>query len=299
MVYDQAYTLQVVRDLAWAVKSPQLIRDNVPDDEILLSDQTLQDWYRKLVPKLEKLDSISSGSSDRLNPQHFHRLGHYFEALVATAIQLTPGLELLERNLQVEGSGQTKGEFDFLIRRDKREVEHWEAAVKFYLLNGDGKRAVSWIGPNPADRLDRKADKLFGRQLKLSKQPEAKEILGHKPVTVHLLFKGYLFYPLALNRGEVPEMVSPNHLKGWWCYAGERGRLVEKANDLWKLLPRMQWLSPAVSETGENLMNNRQLMNRLEKLEKGGPPLLAARLRKVGRRWMETDRGFVVGPDWP
>ncbi|MCB1694297.1 MAG: DUF1853 family protein, partial [Pseudomonadales bacterium] len=104
------------------------------------------------------------------HPHHF-RLGQHFERLLATWLSASPDHELIANNVQVQDGRRTVGEFDFLVRT-RQGVEHWEAAIKFYLGCGDGKSLADWYGPNTADRFDIKYERLVSRQLVLS-QTEA------------------------------------------------------------------------------------------------------------------------------
>jgi len=297
--YGYTYQDQVVRDLLWAVRSPQLLRPARQAFKALLSPAELADWYGRLATVLKEKGMNGSGG-DWPDSGSFRRLGHYFEALVAAAIRWTPGMELIAQNLSLHAKDRTLGELDFLVRRKETgRLEHWESAVKFYLLHGNGARTDAWIGPNPKDRLDLKMHKLAGHQLVITQRQAVKNLLDEWPTEVRLLFKGYLFYPLAVRRPLLPDSVNANHLHGWWCYVGERESLIQKETDCWKVLPRMQWLSRAESASAGHLMSNTQFLERLEATEKGERPVLVARLRQQEDRWLETDRGFVVPSEWP
>lgn len=78
----------------------------------------------------------------------------------------------------------------FLAKNRKTEhYEHWEVAVKFYLLHQG-----CWYGPNAEDRLDIKLDHMLNHQLPLSQHPL---FIEQHPLwagaSQHLLMQGRLY----------------------------------------------------------------------------------------------------------
>jgi uncharacterized protein len=160
-----------VRALAWMLTAPNL-----------LSDQSVQ-WG-------ERIASLQVPDHDALNqwllelerdPHSFHealnlttqrRLGHYAENLLR--FYLRHRGDLVTHNLQVhDGKHKTIGEFDFLLKSEGGLL-HWELATKFYLLQAQHPQhanANDYLGPNLADSLGAKMQKIIQQQLALSSHP--------------------------------------------------------------------------------------------------------------------------------
>ncbi|NHI00583.1 MULTISPECIES: DUF1853 family protein [Oceanimonas] len=215
-----------VRDLAWAIGSPGLLPG--------LQEAPADQWYEQLLrdyhPRLLALDS---------HPDLLHRhcgdclrLGQYFEALWHFFLLDNPRFQVLGFNRQQVVAGRTLGAFDLLLWDNQhRRVEHWELAVKFYLITDTRQPRDSALGINPCDRLRRKLDHMQQHQLRLSQRPEVKRSLaaeGLMPSHTRLVLKGRLFYPLdaPLPKGheartgrwghEAPAHgFEPQHKLGW------------------------------------------------------------------------------------
>ncbi|MDP5291178.1 DUF1853 family protein [Oceanimonas sp. CHS3-5] len=215
-----------VRDLAWAIGSPGLLSglEQAPDDN----------WYAALLeeyrPRLLALDSKPA-----LLQRHCgscRRLGQYFEALWHFFLLDHARFQVLGYNRQQVVAGRTLGAFDLLLwDQQYRRIEHWELAVKFYLITDTSAPEDSALGINPCDRLRRKLDHMQQHQLRLSRQPEVKKALmaeGLMPAHTRLIMKGRLFYPqhasLPAGRaaltgrwghGEPGTGFEPQHKLGW------------------------------------------------------------------------------------
>jgi hypothetical protein len=248
-----------------------------------------------------------------LQPRYNPRLGYYFESLVE--YWLLHAYPRLISHVQVEDEQRTVGEFDFLIVDSTvNTIQHWEVAVKFYLQYREKDGSVTWYGPNPRDRLDKKIHRLLDHQITLSLQPAAKLKLNQlglptSPVSPHLLVKGYLFYPSA--QWPVAQasqaLLSPRHLRGWWTYVDPFQIPDSGPNCRWLYLPRLQWLAPAkiAAATQEQLIPHLMTYKELhdfcfdlcERNQK--PPLIAAMRFTDEGYWQEVSRGFVVPRHWP
>lgn len=182
-----------VRDLAWALASPNLLSDS-----ILAPDNT---WYQRLLndyqPRLLALDQ---------QPQvlHLHcaphrRLGLYFEALWHFFLLDSPRFQVLAHNWQQVLDGTTLGAFDFLVwDQQSQRVEHWELAVKFYLVSQQADAIDHAFGINPRDKLRRKHQHMLNSQLMLANHPYVAPKLaaqGLIPQQKRLILKGRLYYP--------------------------------------------------------------------------------------------------------
>jgi len=226
------------RDLAWCLASAPLVIKSGggviwPDD----------DWLRGLPP-------YSAGAPlPRPRDRHHFRLGQHFEKLLATWLDAADSFDLLAANLQVQDGKRTVGEFDLLVEHES-EVEHWEAAVKFYLGTGDGRSMACWYGPNTADRFDIKYARLVAHQLNLANNEHATETLAARHIKVarsRCFMKGRLFHPwerFAAADFAVPPEVNPAHEKGWWLSHGDFLAAFADGNHRFVYLPKILWLAP-------------------------------------------------------
>src|SRR5450830_1129387 len=185
-----------VRALTWLLDAPDLLDAEAPR------------WAGRIaalgpisdmdVTWLHALDSNPRALYMQVNAQPSARLGRYAEKLL-TFYLLQTG-RLIAHNVQVrDGPNHTIGEFDFLVRDPDAQhagAVHWEFATKFYLLEShqEQMQAEAFVGPNLADSLGAKMDKIMQQQLMLSAHPAAAQYLP-EPVTQALaLVKGWLFY---------------------------------------------------------------------------------------------------------
>ena len=180
-----------VRDLAWACFGPDLLAENQrpgwPADGHLPLSEARAD-------RLRQLDRAPSPLLSFLGQRSGGRLGLYFEALWHFFLARDPDVELLAHNLPVKDATRTIGEFDLLYRDLPRErCVHLELAVKYYL---GAPGSDQWIGPNQADRLDLKLDRLLQHQTRLGQHPAARpqlERLGIDGLERHWVLSGALF----------------------------------------------------------------------------------------------------------
>lgn len=105
---------------------------------------------------------------------HPRRLGHLAEIFTEELLSNYEAIDLVARNIQIEGAERTLGEIDFLIRCMDR-LYHLEIAYKIYLYDpAHGETPLEhWIGPNRKDTLINKLNKLKNHQLPLSQTEEA------------------------------------------------------------------------------------------------------------------------------
>jgi hypothetical protein len=198
----------------------------------------------------------------------------------------------------------TVGELDFVFERVGR-VEHWEAAVKFYLCTAESGATVGtqdFLGPMGKDRLDLKISKLFDHQLALPARPEARATLEAQgflgPIRSRAIVKGALFYPVRSDwrAHPHPTEVSPGHSRGWWSRGFDAGAF--PADSRWVELPRLRWLSPFIGE-GSPITHSGMRDYCRSHFEMERRALMLARVRREGDLWVEIDRGVVVHSDWP
>jgi hypothetical protein len=320
-----------VRSLAWLLDSPDLLDPAAPQWGGRIASlgpdaaSEASDW-------LHALDASPSALHAFLNLRPHARLGRYAEKLLA--YYFTWRGTLVAHGLQVRaGKRDTIGEFDYLLRDEEPGVEfatsdgkdaekdgvwHWEFATKFYLLRGDPDAirdsADYFVGPNLADTLGAKMEKILDRQLALSRHPAARELLqeahglevGEAGIDVaQALVKGWLFYPLdeapALRRERLMG-VSAGHCRGFWCTLTQlREAEPAKALGVYLLLPRLEWMPPALALSASACdLSSLALLVEAE-FTRDNMPVLVAELApdevEIGLL-REVRRGFVVPDDW-
>ena len=260
-------------------------------------------WQNK-VATLVPADNVSSWLHDlnqypaalhtylRLGP--FERLGRYAEKLLAFYFQHEGCLEA--HGIQVHGdTGQTIGEFDFLLRQDLGLV-HWEFATKLYLMQArDGNAAgASFIGPNLVDTLQIKMHKILNRQLALGQHPAAAAYLPARLIKAEALIKGWMFYRDD-DAASIDAGLNEQHCRGFWCTHAEASQLTE-AN--YVFLPRLSWLAPVQLPVGMTFEKGDFIDKLREHFLLDTAPVLVAQCQSHGEQAQETMRGFIVPDDW-
>jgi hypothetical protein len=282
-----------VRALAWLLQAPALLDPHASQWQGKLA--SLQD---SLPPDLDawlhSLDRAPAPLHDSLDIHPYTRLGRYAEQLMA--FYFSAQHMLVAHGVQVRtDDNQTIGEFDFLLKIGDQLV-HWEFATKFYLLKPDSSasHADYFVGPNLADSLGAKMQKIFGRQLLLSQHPAARIHLPQPVAKAQALVRGWLFYRDAFHY-EQASGTSAAHCHGFWCALSEAGKLQAQR---YAILPRLQWLAPAqlaITETMDQAALQQQLNTHFAQ---DGMPVMIALLRQDGTEALETERGFIVPNDW-
>lgn len=276
---------QAERDLIWAINSPSLIRSS---DDVATSE-----WS----PVSRKMN-VSSPSGARFEAIPNRQVGRYFEQLVRFYLESVRRVEIVAHGLQIHEGGQTLGEIDFLYRDENSSLCHCETAVKFYLHFPDAAECGSrFIGPNAADSFERKMRRLVEHQLRLSR--------GRFPDVVRreAHVKGRIFYhPLLATPDVFPELLSPDHLKGFWVRVSELYLLeTMQTASKFKVLRKPHWLSPETfSATDDRLLTAGEVSRTLNgHFRRRRTPQLVSGLTKEADGWRETCRAFVVSDQWP
>jgi hypothetical protein len=294
-----------VRDLAWTIGSPTLTDPvNGPFSGRAVDDGFCAAELAHAEPWLTDLDNDPAPLHTFLEQHHSHRLGHYFENLIAFWLQHADATDLHTR-LQVREGGQALGEFDFVFRHPRwGNWLHWEAAVKFYLQATADARWDAFVGPNPTDRLSDKLHKLFDRQLHLADTAAGRAALGVSSAapTARAFVKGYLFFPAGASPMQIPGL-SRHCIQGWWVRHGETPVPAHDPRSRWKVLPRLAWLAPARAAADDmNTVFDTAHMTLVvaRHFARSKTPLLLAEMESgANGNWREISRGFVVSPQWP
>lgn len=251
------------------------------------------DWLGQ--PPLLALSGI--GSADRFlgtsptpapdTPDKDQRLGRQFENQVAATVNADPNLDLVARNLQIFDNGRTLGELDMLVRDNTRNVlMHWEITVKFYL----GIRPDHWPGPNPADSLAQRGNRLLEHQFPMLRNRLCQQLLdehGWRVEEQYLLSRGRLFYPAGHN-WPAPAYSHPQHLRGQWWH---QRQLIEHRHR-WQPLNKSEWLPAAqMSDNCDDWLASDQM---IDYVEAAGRPVMA--LRHIPAAKPQPD--FIVPQRW-
>ena len=262
--------------LDWLYRSPPLL---VPPSNCSLLDDLL-------APR-EPGSTLIQEARSALAASPDKRLGKLFEILVGLAISAQPELEILARNMVINGADRTLGELDMILANQRDgSVIHVEITLKFYLGLANGR----FPGPNPADTLEQKYHRLASHQLPLSRQQEAcaqVSAVGLPQVTERRLFsRGRLFYPMV-HAPATPAEAWPTHQQGDWWRASdtERGRH-------WRPLARPQWLAPeSMSDRAETLLATDALIDYVQARQR--PLMVVADDQPAARpAFVVPDRGW-------
>ena len=292
-----------VRDLAWIIGSPALLKPGLPSQPAV-SDADCNRLFDEALPHLDKLNADPEPLLRFLEQLQGHRVGRYFEALTNYWLRNISSYDVVTNNLQLIQGKQTLGEIDFLFR-DNNKLIHWEAAVKYYLQLEPGCEPHEYIGPNTADNLASKLQRLFKKQLPRSTPENLIRALGPldavEDVTRKAFVKGWLFYRLqeGCESAQAP-ILNPDHLKGFWLRHGDEPLPGSDADNRWSLLAKPYWLAPTICHEPERLITRTQLSQLLDNhFLSRQSPLLVAQLESCAVGYREVRRGFIVPPVWP
>ena len=292
------YRNHVVRDLAWVILSPPLLRINSAH---IHWPSTL--WYQRNYleyrSKLKRLDQDPAELIEALGQLKDRRLGAYFEKLIKFWLQSNKRYRLIFNNVQINQGGRTIGEFDFIVYDlHLRQYLHWEVAVKFYLGYGATQEYHAWYGPNQEDRLDRKYQHLINHQACLSETPAGLDFLSSHGIRLSgswILIKGYLFYQnqRCYDPQSQPINANPEHLRGWWMTEDSFTTHFQHSPLHWIELPKKIWFSSLNLRQSGKKSNLTPFLKQLN-LHHLSRPICIAGL-EGGR---EIERGFLVPPQW-
>lgn len=275
---DKAFTkAQVLRDLHWAISSPSLV-----SDAVAIGSQAID---VSAVDACELLNFMCERPG--------HRVGRYFENLVAFWLQHVRRVEMIGHGVQLREGKRTVGEIDFLFLDENGDLNHWEAAVKFFLHfpNPDGSH---FPGPNATDNFELKTTKLFESQLEVSRQ-------FYPDVKIRKAFiRGTIFYHLlAAELGLLPDRLAPNHTRGAWLRHSEIGELDRFGDALGFICLKPFWLA---APTNIRPISISQLQAQLQAhFGQHGYPLMVCLVpdSTSSSRGGELTRAFIVPDKWP
>jgi len=266
------------RDLDWSIRQPGLIQN----DKIWPADQ----WFANLsVPEIKNLAA----------PPPRFRLGIHFEKLFQRWLDTQIDYSTIAANLQIHGDGRTLGEFDLIVE-GPTGTEHWELAVKFYINQQYAADPKYWFGPDPADTLATKLNRLTDHQLKLPFQPDARALLearGIKLSNQRSIMKGRLYHPwnaYQSNQFQIPTVVNPNHCKGWWLDSENLSQLVGKRL---VYLDKSLWLSEVVATDVTKVLDAEEVKRQVAQSKQ-----IALQFAIVNNANAESSRGFILKPEW-
>ncbi|MFT5011452.1 MAG: hypothetical protein ACJAX5_003371 [Patiriisocius sp.] len=266
------------RDLDWSIRQPGLIRS----DNLWPTD----DWFANLA--VPQVDNITP-------PPPRFRLGIHFEKLFQRWLDTQIDYSTIAANLQVHGEGRTLGEFDLIVEAPTG-TEHWELAVKFYINQQHANDPKHWFGPDPADTLATKLNRLTDHQLKLPFQPEARTLLEARDIQLsnqRCIMKGRLYHSwdaYQTNQFHIPSLVNPNHCKGWWLSSEDLSQLVGKRL---VYLDKSLWLSEVAATDVTEVLDVERVKRQVTESKQ-----IALQFAIVDNENAECSRGFVLKPDW-
>ena len=302
---DQLQTPEV-RDLAWVLEGPSLVDAFAPSlAGKFVPDAELQAHLKGASSSLLSLDRDPGPLQEYLKAHtQNHRLGNYFETLVAFALDRMIRVEELRFRVLVQAERRTLGELDFIFRDPKTGFwQHWEVSVKFYLRTGD--KLSDCIGTDETDRMDIKLERTLGKQLKLPDTPEAQSLLsrsGVQELRSRAIMKGVLFE--QRSGGPLPSAApvpfSASRFKGGWCRFDELTFSEAECEARWFILAKSRWLSPALTQGAEELLTGDHLCRHLmDHFQDATSPRMLARMEYRDGAWREIERALVVRNDFP
>ncbi|EKO3811075.1 MULTISPECIES: DUF1853 family protein [Vibrio] len=187
----------------WIANTPPLFKLKSPF-------VTVKDIQTQALPDNEEYDG---------NP----RLGFLYQYLCTKLLTCSPRYELVAEEVQLnDATGRTIGAVDLILKDvESNQHEHWEVAIKFYLLH----QGV-WYGPNAHDQLHKKLERMLNHQLKMSQREEFRQQLPlNSGPSEHLLMQGRL-YVNPFSKEPIPTTclgyeLDPTQISGFWCYQSQ------------------------------------------------------------------------------
>ena len=263
---------QLQRDIQWILDCPDLLEGEA---------QHL------------RIQNVTIPADERFAPP-IHKVGRYFEHLVAVMLKQSPDHRLHDQSVQIIRDGRTLGELDFIYGDRTGVLTHCEVAIKYYLYYPHNNSIGSYfIGPNPHDTFEGKVSRLISHQIPLSQKyyTNAKRR--------ETFVKGVIFYPYGLELPTVkPKYLSRDHLRGTWLYARDAANLADYTNVAYCICRKPNWLGPPMDE--DTFLSPRAIVEWAGKhFEQTHNPQMISRLHERQGTWVEQDRLFIVPDQWP
>jgi hypothetical protein len=263
---------QLIGDMLWVLNTPSLVDDPEMAESVLVDAASIDHAQ------------LSAFIANRQS----HRVGYYFESLLAFWLQHIRGVEMVDTGGQIKVDKQTVGELDFLFRDEHGRLNHWEATVKFF-LHFPNENGSHFPGPNASDNFERKITKLFEKQLRLSETyyPDVQVRRG--------FVKGIMFYHPSVGEPQsLPERMSPHHLRGKWIRESELDFLNTYEAHAGQILMKPNWLAAPT----ENLVPIPELRTQLNThFANSRYPVMLSITTNTGDS--EIQRMFVAPDSWP
>ncbi|MFA0039507.1 DUF1853 family protein [Vibrio sp. 10N.261.52.A1] len=220
---------ELQRFYQWVISSPPLLEIKPP-----ISDLTVFSNH-------QKLDDTHTYDG---NP----RLGFLYQHLCEQVIMTSDNYSIKHDEIQINVEGRTLGAIDFILEdTSSQKLEHWEVAIKFYLLHEQ-----TWFGPNSHDQLDKKLDRMLCHQLGMSSSNAFVEQYPEIDVdSKHLLMQGRLYTNPFLEQNIPTEClgysINPSQVNGFWCYQNQTHQITDTLYPLTK----EQWAAGTDDFSGE------------------------------------------------
>ena len=198
------------------------------------------------LPQAAQLDRRYFAISDQPVELNFdQKLGHLYEDALASLLTSSPGIELVEQNLQIRTDVHTTvGELDFLIRQSDSTLVHLELATKFYLAI-EADNGFRFPGPDARDNYHRKIERLLSHQLTLTKKYRAHlpPTYAKENIEVRQLIYGCLFDHISQTKESSPQFCNPDCRRGKWLRQSELAKYFSN-DDTFYQIPKHLWPVP-------------------------------------------------------
>jgi hypothetical protein len=322
---------RLLRDLKWCIASAPIV-DSVAFSGTPVIAYDSHFWFQAAQAFGQILDDSSTpelllGHVQKEQDRHRNkslRLGIYFETLLEFWLARSEQFAILASHRHVSTRdadaphSRTLGEVDWIVCNrfaENRRNEHWECALKFYLISQDGTDPEHLVGPDRQDTLARKLNHMVGHQLKVT-LPE------FEPTIPVCIIKGRVFIEwrpgntlwatvtecaqaLPLSKAPRLRQLSPNaeagmvvHMRHFQEFHKTIARVsdsVQGGSELcYFLLAKEQWLSPLIGSDfcPAAAMDFEQLSVKFQ--EWTGRPVMIASCRKLNSSTFEEMHRFFL-----
>jgi hypothetical protein len=226
-----------VRQLAFCIGSPNILQSLPAELPIthafhLHENSVWREHLTRYWPRLQHLDQHPDELIHFLQKLKSTRLGLRFEMFLWFWLldQQYHPYELLGHSIQKIDGARTLGELDFLLRNhESGEIEHWEAALKYYLAERDFSLPF-WYGLNRSDTLSRKLHHFTQQQFQFS------DALDYGIQRRFCVLKGQLYVPANTAEQPLPLWVNPARRIGIW------GHHIAPAAQQFYRVQRHEWI---------------------------------------------------------